>query len=445
MELHPGAIHTYIVSGTEGPADLLEVLLLMKECSLCASRRPRTPSCGSCRCWRPARRSRPRPETMAALMEIAGLPRLRWRSDRRRAGGDDRLFGFEQGRRLPRVGVGRPTPAQVGIWPRSSARARRRLAVLPRPRWRGRSRRRADQRARSGRCRAGTVRRAAEDDRAGRGADGEVRGAGRSPTGSWSWRRAATLATRPAPTRHSRKRPAIDELMDEMARRIGGQVYRSIVVGDPDFVRFFEAVTPVGEISLLRLGSRPAKRSAGGRHRRSASDPVGVLVDAVTDRAAGAGSGWGRRCAAPANGTGWRFYASCGIPVAVLRKRDVVECGDGLRQGRPRRSRGATSRCWDDAEPLASGSGGALEAELELTIAELVDDRWRRAGCSTQSPCCRRRSIAAQPGRRSTVVRSGGAARDGCGRRRRGSVLKQLHRVSQLTINGIASGLRNTG
>ena len=30
-----GAIQTYIVSGTEGPADLLEVLLLMKEASLC--------------------------------------------------------------------------------------------------------------------------------------------------------------------------------------------------------------------------------------------------------------------------------------------------------------------------------------------------------------------------------------------------------------------------
>src|SRR5207244_2641054 len=31
---HRGAIRTYIVSGTTGPADLLEVLLLMKEASL---------------------------------------------------------------------------------------------------------------------------------------------------------------------------------------------------------------------------------------------------------------------------------------------------------------------------------------------------------------------------------------------------------------------------
>ncbi len=56
-ESNRGAIHTYIVSGTEGPADLLEVLLLMKECSLCEAGGGR-PSCGSCRCWRPARRSR---------------------------------------------------------------------------------------------------------------------------------------------------------------------------------------------------------------------------------------------------------------------------------------------------------------------------------------------------------------------------------------------------
>jgi phosphoenolpyruvate carboxylase len=37
-------------------------------------------------------------------------------------------------------------------------------------------------------------------------------------------------------------------------------VYRSIVHDNPDFVSFFETVTPVHEISRLRLGSRPARR-----------------------------------------------------------------------------------------------------------------------------------------------------------------------------------------
>ena len=39
------------------------------------------------------------------------------------------------------------------------------------------------------------------------------------------------------------------------------RVYRGVVQEDPEFVAFFETVTPVQEISRLRLGSRPAKRS----------------------------------------------------------------------------------------------------------------------------------------------------------------------------------------
>ena len=45
---------------------------------------------------------------------------------------------------------------------------------------------------------------------------------------------------------------------------ISTECYRSLVHDDPDFVRFFTDVTPVQEISRLRLGSRPAKRRAEG-------------------------------------------------------------------------------------------------------------------------------------------------------------------------------------
>ena len=38
--------------------------------------------------------------------------------------------------------------------------------------------------------------------------------------------------------------------------------YRDLVHDDPDFVDFFRTVTPVDEISRLRLGSRPARRAA---------------------------------------------------------------------------------------------------------------------------------------------------------------------------------------
>src|ERR1019366_4469519 len=41
-------------------------------------------------------------------------------------------------------------------------------------------------------------------------------------------------------------------------------LYRTVVHDDPDFVKFFAAVTPIEEISRLRLGSRPARRRAEG-------------------------------------------------------------------------------------------------------------------------------------------------------------------------------------
>jgi phosphoenolpyruvate carboxylase len=41
--------------------------------------------------------------------------------------------------------------------------------------------------------------------------------------------------------------------------------YRTLVYDDPDFVRFFRAITPIGEIARLNIGSRPASRTASNR------------------------------------------------------------------------------------------------------------------------------------------------------------------------------------
>jgi phosphoenolpyruvate carboxylase len=41
--------------------------------------------------------------------------------------------------------------------------------------------------------------------------------------------------------------------------------YRELVYGDPDFADFFHAATPVREVSRLRLGSRPARRNETAR------------------------------------------------------------------------------------------------------------------------------------------------------------------------------------
>ena len=62
----------------------------------------------------------------------------------------------------------------------------------------------------------------------------------------------ATLATGRSRPHHESERFAglLAEMADDSAA-----VYRSVVHDDPDFVAFFDAVTPVSEISRLRLGA----------------------------------------------------------------------------------------------------------------------------------------------------------------------------------------------
>ncbi|HEX7491853.1 MAG TPA: phosphoenolpyruvate carboxylase [Candidatus Limnocylindrales bacterium] len=56
-----------------------------------------------------------------------------------------------------------------------------------------------------------------------------------------------------------RGEPVMDELA-ELARL----AYRSLVYEEPGFERFFRAVTPLAELSTMALGSRPARRGAAG-------------------------------------------------------------------------------------------------------------------------------------------------------------------------------------
>lgn len=67
----------------------------------------------------------------------------------------------------------------------------------------------------------------------------------------------ATLLPPPPP------QPAWRELMDQMAAD-GVKAYRGVVREHPDFVEYFRQSTPEQELGRLPLGSRPAKRRAGG-------------------------------------------------------------------------------------------------------------------------------------------------------------------------------------
>ncbi len=48
--------------------------------------------------------------------------------------------------------------------------------------------------------------------------------------------------------------------------------YRSLVHDDPGFAAFFREITPIAEVSMLRLGSRPAARAAAGPGTRPGDD-----------------------------------------------------------------------------------------------------------------------------------------------------------------------------
>ena len=74
---------------------------------------------------------------------------------------------------------------------------------------------------------------------------------------------ALTASAPPAPTDTAMQEDWAQamEALSETAFR----AYRALVYGDPDFVRFFQEATPIGELSQLNIGSRPPKRTASDR------------------------------------------------------------------------------------------------------------------------------------------------------------------------------------
>jgi phosphoenolpyruvate carboxylase len=67
----------------------------------------------------------------------------------------------------------------------------------------------------------------------------------------------ANLQTPPAPPDHWR------ETMERLAEE-SCAAYRCVIRGEPDFVPYFRHATPEQELAKLPLGSRPARRKAGG-------------------------------------------------------------------------------------------------------------------------------------------------------------------------------------
>ena len=427
-----GAIQTYIVSGSEGPADLLEVLLFMKEASLCRAG-GELAALRVVPLFEAGATLRDAPQTMERLLS---MPVYR---EALRAVDDEQeiMIGYSDSNKD--VGY------LASAWAAYTAQVR--LAeVLARHdvSW----------------CffhgRGGAV---------GRGGGptngailslppGTVRGRlkmteqGEVLTAKYAvpeiahreleLAASATLATGRSRPHHESERFAglLAEMADDSAA-----VYRSVVHDDPDFVAFFDAVTPVSEISRLRLGSRPARRTAAGGIEDLRAIPwVFSWTQARIVLPAWLGLGTALRHARERHGlellqrmaAEWPFFTS------VLSNAEM---------GCAKADLGIARRyvdLWDDTA-ARERIWVALEAELERTIEELVlisgGERLLDGEPVLQASIDRRNPfvdplsfVQIELLRR---LRRGWAGS--------GDDLEQLGRVSLLTINGIASGLRNTG
>jgi phosphoenolpyruvate carboxylase len=430
---HRGAVRTYIVSGTEGPADLLEVLLLAKEASLARA--------GGEECalrivplFEAGQTLTDAPQTMRALMAAPV-----YRAALRAVGNEQEvMIGYSDSNK----DVGYLASAWLAY------RAQVRIVEVLREHgvgwlfFHGRG----GAVGRGGGPTNGAILALPPDTV---GARLKMTEQGEVLTAKYAvpeiahreleLATSATLAT-------GRARPHVrsadfEALLAEMASD-SEAVYRRVVHDDPEFVRFFESVTPVAEISRLRLGSRPAKRSAtAGIGDLRAIPWVFSWTQSRIILPAWLGLGTALQNARERHGldvlrqmaSEWPFFTSvlsnaemgCAKADLTIAERYVALSEHPARD-----------RIW-----------ASLREEFELTVAELVEigggerlldsEPMLQASIDRRNPAVDPLSFIQVELLRRLRRRDERDAED--------EQAAELHRISQLTINGIASGLRNTG
>ena len=227
------------------------------------------------------------------------------------------------------------------------------------------------------------------------------------------------------------------EVLERMAER-SERAYRELVHGDPGFVAFFSAVTPIDEISALRLGSRPAKRrSDGGIEALRAIPWVFSWTQSRVVLPAWFGLGTALEDAREHAGVEllqemertWPFFAGLlSNAEMALAKADLPIARRYVELHEPAAPR---ERIW-----------GAITDEFARTERELL------AILGEDRLLDRVPVLQASIDRRNPYVDPLSVLQVELLRRRRdgdGGEDERLKRVSLLTINGIAGGLRNTG
>jgi len=223
------------------------------------------------------------------------------------------------------------------------------------------------------------------------------------------------------------------EVMTEMARR-SAEVYRDLVYGDPGLEAFFHAATPVDEISRLQLGSRPARRTPS---RDIAGFRAIPWVFSWTQARIVLPAWFGLGSALEEHDLGllqemereWPFFS------ALLSNAEMAcakaDLAVGRRYAELVEDREVRERIWSRIE---AEFGRTCDALLAVTGQErlLAREPLLRASIDRRNPYVDPMSLLqVELLRRS---RAGGNGDD-----------EELARASFLAINGIAAGMRNTG
>jgi phosphoenolpyruvate carboxylase len=224
-------------------------------------------------------------------------------------------------------------------------------------------------------------------------------------------------------------------VMALMAER-SSEVYRGLVYGDTDFSAFFHAVTPVDQISQLRLGSRPARRKESTAIEDFRAIPwVFSWTQARIVLPAWYGLGSALDAAIGEHGIEllremqreWPFFS------ALLANAEMALAKADLAIGRR-----YAELCVDSA--VRERIWNHIETEFELTRRTLLEIGGGSRLLDSEPV------LQASIDRRNPYVDPLSFVQVELLRRARaGERGEELPRAAFLVINGIASGLRNTG
>ncbi len=229
-----------------------------------------------------------------------------------------------------------------------------------------------------------------------------------------------------------------EAIVAEMAE-CSTKVYRGLVYGDPDFADYFHATTPVREIQRLQLGSRPSRRRESARIEDYRAIPW-VFSWTQTRAVLPAWYGLGTALEAAREHHGgevlremerdWPFFS------ALISNAEMACAKADLDIAR------RYSELYDD-EVARERIWSAISDELERTVRELQHVR------GEEHPLDREPVLQRTIARRNPFIDPLSFVQLELLRRLRAPDADpddpELVRASLLTINGIAGGLRNTG